>query len=162
VPVQLPPLRQRIADVPLLVAEFLRNNPMAREKSINRVADTALAQLMAYTWPGNIRELMNVMERAVLRAQGDTIREVNVPGGEAKVAGKPRPLDFRLPLRQYLKVVEREYLARVLEQYRGSIAPAARHAVIDQATLHRKIRLHGLQPAEFRQSGRNADEGIEE
>jgi DNA-binding NtrC family response regulator len=162
VPVQLPPLRQRIADVPLLVADFLRNNAMAREKGINRVADPALAQLMAYRWPGNIRELMNVMERAVLRAQGDTIREVNVPGGEVKVAGKPGHTDFRVPLRQYLKGAERQYLARVLEQYHGSIAPAARHAVIDQATLHRKIRLHGLQPTEFRQSGRSADGGSEE
>jgi DNA-binding NtrC family response regulator len=162
VPVQLPPLRQRIADVPLLVADFLRSNEMAREKRINRVADRALEQLMGYAWPGNIRELLNVMERAVLRAKGDSIREVDVPGSEPKVASTQPSSDFRLPLRQFLKAAEREYLAHVLKHYRGGIAPTARHAVIDQATLHRKIRLHGLRPGEFRRNGRGIPDEIEE
>jgi two-component system response regulator AtoC len=156
VPVQLPPLRERIADIPLLVSEFLRNNALAREKSINHVSDRALGQLMGYSWPGNIRELLNVMERAVLRTKGDSIREVDVPGTAARAHGKREQFDFRLPLRQYVKAAERQYLARVLEHYRGSIAPAARHAVVDQATLHRKIRLHGLRPSELRRSERGA------
>jgi DNA-binding NtrC family response regulator len=162
VPVQLPPLRLRIADVPLLVADFLRSNEMAREKGINRVSDRALAQLMAYNWPGNIRELLNVMERAVLRAKGDTIGEVDVPGAEPAAPQRREHGDMRLPLRQYLKNAEREYLARVLEQHRGSIAPTARHALIDQATLHRKIRLHGLRPSEFRRNGRGGLDETEE
>ncbi len=162
VPVALPPLRQRIADVPLLVADFLRNNQMAREKGINRVAERALAQLMAYGWPGNIRELLNVLERAVLRAKGDTIREVDVGGREPRAARERTNSDFRLPLRQFLKTAERQYLASVLEHYKGSIAPAARHAVIDQATLHRKIRLHGLRPSQFRRNGGGAADKTEE
>ena len=147
VPITLPPLRERIADIPLLVAEFLRNNPMAREKGINRVTERALNQLMAYDWPGNIRELLNVMERAVLRAKGDTIREVDVRRRRAEGTRERASSDFRLPLRQFLKAAEREYLARVLEHYHGSIAPAARHAVIDQATLHRKISCTDCAPA---------------
>lgn len=153
VPVHLPPLRERIADVPLLVADFLRTNELARQKGINRVSERALAQLMGYAWPGNIRELLNVMERAVLRAKGDSIREVDLPGGETRVAARPDQTDFRVPLRQFLRSAERQYLMRVLDQYRGSIAPTARHAVIDQATLHRKIRLHGLRPSELRRNG---------
>jgi DNA-binding NtrC family response regulator len=153
VPIALPPLRQRIADVPLLVVEFLRNNQMARDKGINRVSERALAQLMAYSWPGNIRELLNVMERAVLRAKGDTVREVDVGAGESKGTRDRGGADFRVPLRQFLKTAERQYLARVLEHYRGGIAPAARHALIDQATLHRKIRLHGLRAGDFRRAG---------
>lgn len=158
VPVQLPPLRQRLADIPLIVAEFLRNNPLAREKKINRVADRALAELMGYNWPGNIRELLNVMERAVLRAQGDTVREVDVPGGTTGPRSVPRDaaVDIGLPLRQFLRASERNYLGGLLERYHGSIAPAARHALIDQATLHRKIRLHGLRPSEMRR-GRPTD-----
>ncbi|MFI5396448.1 MAG: sigma-54-dependent transcriptional regulator [Candidatus Binatia bacterium] len=161
VPVRLPPLRQRTADVPLLVADFLRSNPMAREKGINRVSDRSLALLIGYGWPGNIRELLNVMERAVLRAKGDTIREVDVPGQEQKVSGAADLADYQLPLRHFLKKAEQLYLARVLKLHRGSIAPAARHAVIDQATLHRKIRLHGLRPGEFRRNGRSASCGDE-
>ncbi len=153
VPVHLPPLRERIADVPLLVADFLRNNQLAREKGINRVSERALAPLMAHTWPGNVRELLNVMERAVLRAKGDTIREIDLPGGESRAVARPDQSDFRLPLRQFLRATERQYLMRVLNQYHGSIAPTARHAVIDQATLHRKIRLHGIRPNELRGRG---------
>jgi len=162
VPVQLPPLRQRVADIPLLVADFLRNNQMAREKGINRVADRALAQLMAYGWPGNIRELLNVMERAILRAKGDTIREVDLPGSEPKIGSRPEVADFRAPLRQFLRAAEREYLSRLLEQFHGSIAAIARHALIDQATLHRKIRLHGLRPNEFRRVGRGPEGASDE
>jgi DNA-binding NtrC family response regulator len=162
VPVNLPPLRERVADIPLLVTDFLRNNPLAREKKINRVSDRALAQLMSYAWGGNIRELLNVMERAVLRAKGDVIREVDVPGGEQKAAFAPDERDYQVPLRQFLKVTERQYLSHLLQQYRGSIAPAAKHALIDQATLHRKIRLHGLRPEELRRNGRNGSGGMGE
>ena len=158
VPVQLPPLRQRLADIPLLVAEFLRTNQMAREKGINRVSERALELLMGYAWPGNIRELLNVMERAVLRAKGDVIREVDVPGIEPKTPKVQDSADFRLPLRHFLKRAEQQYLTRILQHYRGSIAPAARHALIDQATLHRKIRMHGLRAGEFRSHARGTHE----
>jgi two-component system response regulator AtoC len=164
VPVNLPPLRERISDVPLLVANFLRSNEMAREKRINRVSEQGLEQLMRYEWPGNIRELLNVMERAVLRAKGDTIQEIDVPGGEQRAAGVRDDSDLQLPLREFLRASERQYLARILEQYQGGIARAARHAVIDQATLHRKIRLHGLRPGELRRArnGRGSTDRIEE
>ncbi|MFQ5664896.1 MAG: sigma-54-dependent transcriptional regulator [Candidatus Binatia bacterium] len=162
VPVQLPPLRERITDVPLLVADFLRSHEMAREKGINRVSEEALSRLMGYSWPGNIRELLNVLERAVLRAKGGTIREVEVPGGQSRIPSERTDRDFRVSLRQFLKAAERQYIARVLEHYRGSIAPAARHAVIDQATLHRKIRLHRLRASEFRRNGRGARSKVTE
>ena len=89
VPINLPPLRERREDIPLLVTEFLRNNPLAREKGLNRLTERAINQLMAYDWPGNIRELSNVMERAVLRAKGDTVREVDVPTS-GKLDGRAR------------------------------------------------------------------------
>jgi two-component system response regulator AtoC len=155
VPLKLPPLRERKDDIPLLVTDFLRNNVLACEKKINSVSDRALQQLMDYAWPGNIRELLNVLERAVLRTKGDTVREVDVPGGERRAVSPREEWDVGLPLRQVLKAAERQYLAGVLQRYHGSIAPAARHARIDQATLHRKIRLHGLRPETMRRSGRN-------
>jgi two-component system response regulator AtoC len=152
VPVHLPPLRERREDIPLLVAELLRNNPLAREKGVNRCTERVLQQLLSHDWPGNIRELSNVMERAVLRARGDTIREVDIPGAEAVARTSPAP-PFRLPLREYLRGAERQYLEEVLSHYRGGIARCARHASIDQATLHRKIKAHGLQVDEFRRNG---------
>lgn len=154
VPLQLPPLRERMEDIPLLVADFLRNNRLARDKGINRLSERALNQLLSYGWPGNIRELQNVMERAVLRAKGETIREVDVPTDGSANRRNGAGGHFELSLREYLKRAEREYLARVLERYSGGVAGSARHARVDQATLHRKIKAHGLQVGEFRQNGR--------
>ena len=154
VPIILPPLRERREDIALLVMEFLRNNALAREKGLNRLTERAINQLMAYDWPGNIRELSNVMERAVLRAKGDTVKEVDVPTS-GKLDGRRGPaVHYHLPLREFLKGAERDYLAQLLNQYQGGIARCARHASVDQATLHRKIKAHGLRAGDFRQNGR--------
>lgn len=151
-PLFLPPLRERLEDLSLLVADFLRGNPLAREKGISSVGERALAQLTAYPWPGNIRELHNVIERAVLRTSGSTIVEVDLgtatPG---RLAPVPAPgVDFQAPLRDHLRNAERAYLSQLLERYHGGIGRSARHACIDQATLHRKIKAHGLRPDDYR------------
>jgi len=143
----------------LLVADFLRKNELAKAKGINRVSERALAQLASHTWPGNVRELLNVLERAVLRATGDAIDRVELAAIARPVAiTAPRP-DGRLPLRAFLQATEREYLVGLLERHHGSIAPAARQADIDQATLHRKMHLHGLCPADYRRNGRHPGPG---
>ncbi len=80
VPVKIPPLRDRIEDIPLLVSEFLRNSEMARERGITRTSNKVLSELMGFSWPGNVRELGNVLERAILRTTGPVIREVDLPG----------------------------------------------------------------------------------
>ncbi len=154
VPINLPPLRERREDVPLLVAEFLRRNGLAREKGINRLTERALNQLMSYDWPGNIRELSNIMERAALRAKGDAIREVDVPADGASDGRLTKSAHYQSGLRQFLKDAEREYLTQILDQHHGGIARCARHASVDQATLHRKIKAHGLRAEDFRQKGR--------
>ncbi len=154
VPIVLPPLRERREDVALLVADFLRSNALAKEKGLNRLTERAVNQLMAYDWPGNIRELSNVMERAVLRAKGDTVREVDVPTSGKHDGRRGAAGHFHLPLREFLKGTERDYLAQLLTQYHGGIARCARHASVDQATLHRKIKAHGLRADDYRQNGR--------
>jgi DNA-binding NtrC family response regulator len=154
VPVRLPPLRQRLGDLAVLAEDYFAKSPIAREKGIERLSHVALAKMASYSWPGNIRELRNVLERALLTAAGEEIEDVDLPGGDAKAVKGGSGFDFRLSLREFLKAAEKEYLVRMLSEYRGSIAPAARHAVIDQATLHRKIRLHGLRPNEYRRNGR--------
>jgi transcriptional regulator with PAS, ATPase and Fis domain len=154
VPVHLPPLRERLEDIPLLVTEFLRNNALAREKGLNRLTERALNQLVSHDWPGNIRELWNVMERAVLRGKGDTIREVDVPAPSESDGQRSGGSQYQRPLREFLRTAEREYLAQLLEQYKGGIARCARHASVDQATLHRKIKMHGLRAGDFRDNGR--------
>jgi DNA-binding NtrC family response regulator len=161
VPLRIPPLRERIEDIPLLVGEFLRNSEMAKDKGINRLSNRALSQLMSYQWPGNVRELGNVIERAILRTSGAVIREVDLPGHasvgrDAASAGNGRQAgyDFEVPLKEYLRRAEKDYLARVLRKYRGGINLSAKHALVDAATLHRKMKLHGLRREDYRNRGK--------
>jgi DNA-binding NtrC family response regulator len=160
VPLRIPPLRERIEDIPLLVGEFLRNSEMAKEKGINRLSNRALSQLMSYGRPGNVRELGNVIERAILRTSGPVIREVDLPGhaGVGKepqsANGRQTNYDYEVPLKEYLRRAEKDYLARVLKKYRGGINLSAKHALVDAATLHRKMKLHGLRREEYRARGK--------
>jgi DNA-binding NtrC family response regulator len=159
VPLRLPPLRERLEDIPLLVGEFLKNNENARQKSITRLSNRALSQLMNYTWPGNVRELSNVVERAVLRTNGPVIREVDLAGhGQRKgLVETSRPAyDYEVPLKECLRRAEKDYLTHVLRKYRGGINLTARHALVDAATLHRKMKLHGLRREDFRGRGRSS------
>jgi transcriptional regulator with PAS, ATPase and Fis domain len=154
-PLRVPPLRERLEDIPLLAVHFLEHHPLAQKKGIHGLSDHALAQLTAYNWPGNVRELLNVLERAVLRTKGDVVQEVDV--GPVQTA-RPAPAgsdkgQYDVPLKEFVRGAEREYLSHLLERYQGGIGPSARHAAVDQATLHRKIKAHGLRPGAYR--GRN-------
>ncbi len=163
VPINIPPLRERVEDVPLLVAEFLRNSELAREKGIDRVSNKALSQMMSYPWPGNVRELGNVLERSILRATGPMIRDVDLPGRDARKgpeASARRSLDYEVPLKEFLRRAEKDYLGHVLRKYRGGINNSAKHALVDAATLHRKMKSYGFRREEFRARGPKADAPI--
>lgn len=153
VPILIPPLRDRIEDVPLLVGEMLKNNPLARERGVARVSNKALQSLMAYHWPGNVRELGNVIERSILKTTGPMIKDVDLPnsaGSSGSAPGAGRSRDYELPLKEFLKRSEKDYLASVLRRARGGIASTAKHAMVDAATLHRKMKQHGLRREDFR------------
>jgi DNA-binding NtrC family response regulator len=163
VPIRIPPLRERIEDVPLLVAEFLKNSQLAKDRGISRVSNKALQQLMSYSWPGNVRELGNLLERSILRTNGPTIREVDLPGadGRPRVEGAARrTFDYEVPLKEFLRRAERDYLGHVLRKYRGGISNSAKHALVDAATLHRKMKSYGLRREEFRLRNGKADRPI--
>lgn len=153
VPIVIPPLRDRIEDVPLLVTEMLKSNPHARERGGMRVSNKALQSLMSHHWPGNVRELGNVLERSILKASGNMIKDVDVPTGgnsPTSITGSARARDYELPLREFLKRAEKDYLASVLRRARGGISSTSKHAMVDAATLHRKMKLHGLKRDDFR------------
>ncbi|MBU6282374.1 sigma-54 dependent transcriptional regulator [bacterium] len=163
VPIDLPPLRDRIEDVPLLVNEFLRNSEMAKDRGVDRVSNRALQQLMSWDWPGNVRELGNVLERSILRSQGGVIREVDLPGRDRRgpEPARARGTDYEVPLKEFLRRAERDYLAHVLRKHRGGIGASAKHALVDAATLHRKMKAHGIRREEFRARGRARDPEVE-
>ena len=153
VPIVIPPLRDRIEDIPLLVSEILKNNSHARERGGMRVSNKALQALMAYHWPGNVRELGNVLERSILKAAGPLIKDVEAPNGATgptSVTGSARARDYDLPLREFLKRAEKDYLSSVLRRSRGGISSTSKHAMVDAATLHRKMKQHGLRRDDYR------------
>jgi DNA-binding NtrC family response regulator len=152
--IQLPPLRERTGDIPLLVHAFLRRYGQAR---VQRCADDAMAALEAYRWPGNVRELQNVIERACALADGDTIERADLPDhvlgvggsvGGGSLAGDSRLDATSLPLKdakeQWMSVLEASYLRRLLESHDGNISAAAKAAGIDRKTFHRLVTKHGI------------------
>jgi DNA-binding NtrC family response regulator len=154
--IPLLPLRRRIEDIPLLVQDFLRHHPIAIRKSINKIATEAMDRLMNYDWPGNIRELQNVLEKSLVLCRSRIIETVELP--EPSLDAEPRrkttpiievPFAEEAPLDEWVKDQERAYLIRRLQAFRGRIGPTAKSCGVDVRTLHRKMRLYGLDKKDF-------------
>lgn len=151
--IDVPPLRQRADDIPLLAGHFLRKHAERQRKPVQGISRKALASLTAHPWPGNIRELENVIERAVALTETDLITAADLPpsmsapvsasatvapeGGAADLTDAPVHLVTGRP---ELAELERRYLYYVLEQCGGVRAEAARQLGIDVTTLYRRLK----------------------
>jgi two-component system response regulator HydG len=135
-PIELPPLRERKEDIPLLVDHFMRKFSKEMNKKITRVSPAAMNQLQAYPWPGNVRELENAVERAMVVAQEPELREqdfiLKLKNGIA-LASEGRTLDD----------IEKAHILRVLEECGGNQTRAAEVLDIDRVTLHNKLKKYG-------------------
>ncbi len=147
-PIVLPPLRERSTDVALLVEHFLTRLSAENETSPKRMAPDALAALMAYRWPGNVREVQSVVERASVMADGDQIRledlpaEVGTPSGKVRLT--PR-LDFELPEDGFVfEDFERQILAQAMARSGHVIAKAAKMLGMTYRTLQYRLEKFGL------------------
>ena len=140
---ELPPLRQRRDEIPFLVEHFVGQHN-ARHGTRKRVSAAAARILAAYDWPGNVRQLRHVVERALVLADADAIAPADLPP-ELREAGGPEGLE-----RGALKLaeMERRHIARVLAQVGGHRARAAQLLGISERNLYRKIHEHGLDAPE--------------
>lgn len=152
VPIRLIPLRQRLDDIPLLVQDFLRHHPVALQKQITSISPKAMGQLMNYDWPGNIRELQNTLEKALVLARTKMIDKVELSDADAFPGGERLGLpDFsELPLPIWIRQQEKQYLMKKLEILGGRIEATAQSCGIEVRTLHRKMKLYGLDKKQFR------------
>jgi DNA-binding NtrC family response regulator len=152
IPVALPPLRERLEDLPLLVEHVLGRHSVARDKKIQSVSAKAFDQMLAYHWPGNIRELENILERAILRCTGSVIEELDLPEAPQRILDSQFAEDGRIgvSLRHWLLKSERDYLRTLLIKHKGSINSTAKEAKIDNKTLYRKMRKHGIHKSSFK------------
>jgi DNA-binding NtrC family response regulator len=155
IPVQLPPLRERLEDLPLLINHILNKHPVAQEKQIRHVRPKVLDQMLTYHWPGNIRELENILERAIVKCQGDTIDDVDLPAPLQRVMDRYYQHNGggELSLKQWLLQSEKDYLRGLLIKYKGGISSTAKEAKVDNKTLYRKMRRHGLHKESFKDLG---------
>ena len=135
--IELPSLRQRKEDIPLLVTHFARKFSREMNKRITRVAPRAMDALQQYDWPGNIRELENAVERAMVVAQEPELREGDFVLGRGGAAPAP------MPECKTLEDMERLHILRVLDECGGNQTRAAEMLDIDRVTLHHKLKKYG-------------------
>ena len=150
IPVHLPALRERKEDVPLLVQHFLDKLRGEGRPSLT-VSQQAMRALMAYGWPGNVRQLRNVIERLLILApvDGGPIRADALPNDVSEDA--PSVLRWekggeimQLPLRDAREVFEREYLLAQVTRFGGNISRTATFVGMERSALHRKLKSLGL------------------
>jgi DNA-binding NtrC family response regulator len=157
IPLQLPPLRERLEDLPVLMNHILSKHPVAQEKRIRQVAPNVLDQMLAYRWPGNIRELENILERAIVKCQGEMIEDVDLPAPPQRVVDRHfvavKNGDGDYSLKQWLLRSEKDYLRGLLIKYKGAVSLTAKEAKVDNKTLYRKMRRHGLHKESFKDLG---------
>jgi DNA-binding NtrC family response regulator len=156
VPVKLPPLRERLDDVPLLASHFVKKYCDRNKKELMSFSPQALSALARYSFPGNVRELENIIERAVIMEKGDTIRRIDLgPPGAGAGPGLAHPAlgdlqPFPKMKAECVERFEREYLSRVLRMYHGNISKSAQHAGINIKNFHEKMARYGLKKEEFK------------
>ncbi len=139
IPIYLPPLRERIVDIPVLIAYFCRKFEK-RYGFIRKLSPAALSYLTAYSWPGNIRELENTIERLMVIAEEDIIDADDLPFQISKLKPRrPVEIEALMPLREGLRLTEERLIQMAWQKY-GTTTGVARALGIHQSSASRKIR----------------------
>jgi len=144
VTITVPPLRERLQDIPLLAEHFLGQYSAKNHRTFKGIVPQAMDILLRYSWPGNVRELENVIERAVIIARGDRIESEHFPSTisdqESSASGYP-PI---LPSGRSLKEVEREMILQTLDDMGGNRTQTAKILGISRRTLQLKLKGYGI------------------
>ena len=151
VPVILPALAERREDIPALVQHFVAHYAADRRVPTPEVASDAMVALQSYDWPGNVRQLRNVVERTIILAPGDRIGSIDLDLLPAEVLGDPSDMGgagataiMGAPLREARESFEREYLRIQIRRFSGNISRTASFIGMERSALHRKLKLLGI------------------
>ncbi|MDP6873794.1 MAG: sigma-54 dependent transcriptional regulator [Alphaproteobacteria bacterium] len=151
VPLTVPPLRERPSDIPLLVDHFMSRSAETLGLSPRQVSADAMAALQRHDWPGNVRQLRNIVENLVIMAQGDEEMisidmlpmEISAPTPTAmRDSGETEVMS--LPLRDAREIFEREYLMAQIGRFGGNISRTAKFVGMERSALHRKLKSLGV------------------
>jgi two-component system, NtrC family, nitrogen regulation response regulator NtrX len=152
VPVHLPALAERREDIPELVGHFAARYAADRRVSAPDVSDDAMAALQAYDWPGNVRQLRNVIERTIILAPGERIGSIDIDMLPPEILSDQAQLTpseavkaiMGTPLREARETFEREYLRVQIRRFSGNISRTANFIGMERSALHRKLKALGL------------------
>jgi two-component system nitrogen regulation response regulator NtrX len=150
VPVLIPGLAERREDIPALVNHFMAHYASERRVPTPEIAPDAMVALQSYEWPGNVRQLRNVVERTIIMAPGDRIGRIDLDLLPAEVLGDPGEMGggtnaiMGSPLREARETFEREYLRVQIRRFSGNISRTAHFIGMERSALHRKLKLLGI------------------
>ena len=152
VPVRLPPLRERREDIPELVNHFLTRFAAERRMAAPSISEEAMAALQAHDWPGNVRQLRNIIERTIILAPGDRVSCIEVDLLPPEVLDNPGSMGgstatmaiMGSPLREARESFEREYLKIQIRRFSGNISRTASFIGMERSALHRKLKALGI------------------
>lgn len=151
VPVVIPPLADRREDIPALVQHFIAHYAAERRVRTPEIAPDAMVALQSYDWPGNVRQLRNVVERTIILAPGDRLGRIDLDLLPAEVLGDQGDMGsaggtaiMGSPLREARETFEREYLRVQIRRFSGNISRTASFIGMERSALHRKLKLLGI------------------
>jgi len=149
IPFNVPPLRARRDDIPLLAEHFLSEAEEEYGEGTKRLTVEASARLTAFNWPGNVRQLKNVCERLMIMASGDEITEADLEPifGFAAPTEDDSP-EPDLPLREARDLFERRFILTKLREHGGNVKRTAQALSIERSHLYRKMKAYGIDPGE--------------
>ncbi|UCH82847.1 MAG: sigma-54-dependent Fis family transcriptional regulator [Candidatus Latescibacterota bacterium] len=152
VPILIPPLRKRISDLPLLAEHFLNETADELGQRPKKISKRAVAELMEYNWPGNIRELENLIERLVILTQKQTIDVGDLP-----VLGPAKNLEEQFlekdTYNEFREAVEKEFFVRKLRTYGYNVSKTARKLGMQRSNLYKKLEKYGIPYKRTREDG---------
>jgi DNA-binding NtrC family response regulator len=165
----LPPLRERLEDVPLLVAHFLERQKDHSFPPVTEVDAETMQALLDHSWPGNIRELENAIRAAVAMTEGPILRRESLPPTVAPRPAEPLSdtlIDIDRPLHSVtdalVERIERDYFQQLLERYHGNVARCALHSGLSRRSVTQKLQKYGIDRRAYRVGPRLDDEDFDD
>ena len=159
--VELPPLRERVEDIPLLAMHFLEQFAGRNVPAVTEIQAEAMQALLEYRWPGNVRELQNAVRAAVAMADGSSVHRDSLPPSvaprlERDVAAAANLIDIDRPLRELtgdlISRVERDYFGRLLVRFKGNVARTAKHSALSRRSVTQKLQKYEIDRLKFKRT----------
>jgi two-component system, NtrC family, nitrogen regulation response regulator NtrX len=151
VPVRVPSLAERRDDIPMLVGHFMKRLSATSGLAVRNIGDDAMAVLQAHGWPGNVRQLRNIVERLLILASDDAAQAISADllpadlGASAPWGGQGRgEMVISMPLREAREIFERDYLVAQINRFGGNISRTAAFIGMERSALHRKLKSLGV------------------